>query len=315
MILSPQNPSEQAWHIPVMVNEVLGFIKPKNNTVILDATLGYGGHSKEILSRFKNIRLIGIDQDIDAIKSAEDNLKAYKDRIELVNDNFNNIRKIIESRNIKLCFALFDLGVSSYQIDNPERGFSFQSDSILDMRMNRSSPITAEDLINSLDKNELEQVILEYGEERHYKRIASAIINKRPVHTTRELSNIIRMAIPKTTPINTTKSIARVFQAIRIKVNDELNSLKKALSDTIDLLVPGGRIVVISYHSLEDRIVKDRFRESAKGCICPPKQPICTCTHEKKLTIITKKPLTPTGQEISENPRSRSAKLRAAEKT
>jgi 16S rRNA (cytosine1402-N4)-methyltransferase len=298
-------------HLPVMSQEVIEYLRPRSKSLIVDATLGGGGHSKEILLRSKNIKMIGIDQDIDAIEAAKENLRELSDRITFVQDNFSNIRSVIGNR--KVDGILYDLGVSSYQIDSPERGFSFQADAPLDMRMNRSKDQTAADLINSSSKEEIERIIKEYGEERYYKRIASAIMNKRPVSTTSELADIVKYSIPKTSPVNTTKSIARVFQAFRIAVNRELDCLKAALEDSIDLLAPKGMIVVISYHSLEDRIVKNVFKRESLDCICPPKLPACVCKHRKKLNIMTKKPVTPSGIELKENPRSRSAKLRAAE--
>ena len=298
-------------HLPVMPKEVIEYLNIHPNAVIVDATLGGGGHSKEILSKYKSIKMIGIDQDLDAIEAAKENLSEFSARVTFVHDNFSNIRSVIGDR--KVDGILYDLGVSSYQIDSPERGFSFQADAPLDMRMNRSKGLTAADLINSLTKEEIERIIKEYGEERFFKRIASAIINKRPVSTTSELADIVKRSIPKISPVNTTKSIARVFQAFRIAVNRELESLKAALEDSIDLLAPKGRIVVISYHSLEDRIVKDIIKKESLDCICPPKLPACVCKHRKKLNIITKKPVTPSDIELKENPRSRSAKLRAAE--
>jgi 16S rRNA (cytosine1402-N4)-methyltransferase len=298
-------------HIPIMKEETLKFLAPKPSSLIIDATLGGGGHAKAILEFSKTIKLIGIDQDIDAIESAKENLKEFGDRVDLVHDNFSNIKSIIGYRKIN--GILLDLGVSSYQIDTSERGFSFQADAPLDMRMDRSAKVSAKDLINDLGQEEIEGIIKDYGEDRYFKRIANAIVRKRPINTTTELADIIKRSIPKTSPVNATKSIARVFQAFRIAVNRELDSLKKALEDSIDILSPKGRIVVISYHSLEDRIVKDIFKRESVDCICPPKLPACVCKHKKKLNIITKKPLTPGDLELQENPRSRSAKLRAAE--
>jgi len=299
-------------HFPVMAQEVVEYLTAKPKSLIVDATLGGGGHSKEILSRFKDIELIGIDRDIDAIEAAKENLKEFGDRVSFVQDNFSNIKDIVG--NHKIGGVLFDLGVSSHQIDTADRGFSFQADAPLDMRMDRSAKVTASELINNLDQEEIERIIKEYGEERYFKRIVSAIVDGRPISTTSELADIVKRSIPRTSPVNTTKSIARVFQAFRIAVNNELDSLKKALEDSIDLLAPKGRIVVISYHSLEDRIVKDVFKRESIDCICPPKLPACVCNHRRKLNIITKKPVTPGNDELQENPRSRSAKLRTAER-
>ena len=301
-------------HDPVMVNEVIEHLALKPKSLIVDATIGGGGHAKEILSKHNNIKLLGIDQDAEAIEAARKNLEAFGDRIELIQDNFSNIKSIIGSRGSKVNGILFDLGISSYQIDTPQRGFSFQADAPLDMRMDISKEVTAKDLINNSERESLENIIKNYGEERYYRRIVTAIIKKRPVSTTLELARIVKYSIPRTSPLNATKSTARVFQAFRIAVNNELDNLKKALNGSIDILAPKGRIVVISYHSLEDRIVKDLFRTGATGCICPPRLPKCVCSHKKMLKIITKKPMTPNDREMNDNPRSRSAKLRAAEK-
>ncbi len=301
-------------HTPVMAGEVFDYLSLKPNSLIIDATLGGGGHAKKILEASKTIRLIGIDQDADAIEAAKENLKIYSDRVSFIQDNFLNIRSHLASHISHIDGILFDLGVSSYQIDSAERGFSFQADAPLDMRMDRSTKITAADLVNDLCHEELEKMIRDYGEDRYFKRIASSIIKRRPLSTTSELADAVKFSIPKTTPVNTTKSIARVFQALRIAVNDEMEKLKKALQDSIDVLAPKGRIVVISYHSLEDRIVKSTFKTASVDCICPPKQPACTCDHKKQLNILTKKPVTPSDEEVRANPRSRSAKLRAAEK-
>jgi len=298
-------------HTPVMLKEVIDHLNVRPKGLIVDATLGGGGHAKAILEASRTVKLIGIDRDADALKAAKENLKEFGGRISFVQDNFSNIRKIAEDK--KIDGILFDLGVSSYQIDASERGFSFQADAPLDMRMDKSAKVTAKDLINDLDREEIERIIKDYGEDRYFKRIAAAIIRKRPINTTAELADIIKRSIPKTSPINATKSIARVFQAFRIAVNNELDSLKKALEDSIGLLAPKGRIIVISYHSLEDRIVKDIFKRESIDCICPPKLPVCVCDHKKKLVIITKKPVTPGEVELQVNPRSRSAKLRAAE--
>ena len=298
-----------------MAKEAVEYLNLRPKTIVIDATLGGGGHAKAILEASKTVKLIGIDQDADALEAAKENLKGFGDRVEFIHANFSSISSHLAPRISRLDGILFDLGVSSYQIDAAERGFSFQADAPLDMRMDRSAKISANDLINSGSQAEIEDIIRDYGEDRYFKRIASAIIRKRPVSTTSELADIIKYSIPKTSPINTTKSIARVFQAFRIAVNRELESLKKALEDSIGLLAPKGRIVVISYHSLEDRIVKDIFKREASDCVCPPKLPACVCNHRKKLNIITKKPIIPTDKEIEFNPRARSAKLRAAEKS
>jgi 16S rRNA (cytosine1402-N4)-methyltransferase len=295
-----------------MVREVLQYLSPKQNTIIVDATLGGGGHARAILEASKTVKLIGIDRDDEAIAAAKEDLKEFGERITFVKSNFSNIKNIAAGQ--KISGILFDLGVSSHQIDTSGRGFSFREDAPLDMRMDKTLPTSAKDLVNSLDQRELERIIMEYGEERFFRRIASAIIKVRPVNSTLQLADIIKFSIPKSTPQNTTKSIARVFQALRIAVNKELDSLKTALNDSIDLVSPKGRIVVISYHSLEDRIAKETFKRGSIDCLCPPKQMKCTCEHKKKLAIITRKPVIAGDEEVRENPRARSAKLRAAEK-
>jgi 16S rRNA (cytosine1402-N4)-methyltransferase len=295
-----------------MVREALQYLLPKQHDLIVDATLGGGGHARAILETSKTANLIGIDQDDEAIAAARENLKEFGDRITFVKSNFSDIKSIASGQ--KISGILFDLGVSSHQIDTSGRGFSFREDAPLDMRMNKTLQASAKDLVNDLDQRELERIIMEYGEERFFRRIASAIIKARPVNSTLQLADIIKFSIPKSTPQNTTKSIARVFQALRIAVNSELDSLKTALEEAIDLLSPKGRIVVISYHSLEDRIVKETFKRESVDCLCPPKQMKCTCEHKKKLVIITRKPVIAGDEEVRENPRARSAKLRAAEK-
>ena len=300
-------------HIPVMAKEAVEYLNIRPKTIVVDATLGGGGHARAILQASKTVKLIGIDQDADALEAAKENLNEFGDRVEFIHANFSSISSHLAPRISRLDGILFDLGVSSYQIDTSERGFSFQADAPLDMRMDRSAKTSANDLINGGSREEIEDIIRDYGEERYYKRIASAIIKYRPAKGTLELAEIIRRSIPKTSPINTTKSVARVFQAFRIAVNRELDSLKKALEDSIGLLAPKGRIVVISYHSLEDRIVKGIFKREASDCVCPPKLPACVCNHRKKLNIITRKPVTPGDAELQANPRSRSAKLRTAE--
>jgi len=300
-------------HVSVMAKEAVEYLNIRPKTIVVDATLGGGGHARAILQASKTVKLIGIDQDADALEAAKENLNEFGDRVEFIHANFSSISSHLAPRISRLDGILFDLGVSSYQIDTSERGFSFQADAPLDMRMDRSAKTSANDLINGGSREEIEDIIRDYGEERYYKRIASAIIKYRPAKGTLELAEIIRRSIPKTSPINTTKSIARVFQAFRIAVNRELDSLKKALEDSIGLLAPKGRIVVISYHSLEDRIVKGIFKREASDCVCPPKLPACVCNHRKKLNIITRKPVTPGDAELQANPRSRSAKLRTAE--
>lgn len=274
-------------HQPVMVSEVINFLKPKAGGVYVDATVGGGGHSEKIKIQNPKSKIIAIDWDREAIEAAKEKLAKYTNII-YIHDNFANLKKHVKS---KVDGVLFDLGVSSYQIDTPERGFSLRLDGPLDMRMNSSHGITAAELINSLKADQLEKIIREFGEERFAQRISKAIIRARPIFRTGELAEIVRRAVPGW---RKRESVARVFQAFRIAVNQELENLKSGLKAAIDLLKIGGRIVVISYHSLEDRIVKQTFRS------------------ERRLKILTLKPVQPPEKELVLNPRARSAKLRAA---
>lgn len=315
-------------HLPVMPEEVIKFLACKHGKIYVDGTVGGGGHASLILNasmpadkpQNKAIggKIIGMDWDEDAIKAAMERFKDYSERLTLVRENFANIKRVMGDLNIKAVGGiLLDLGVSSYHLERPDRGFSFRFDAPLDMRMDKRQKLTAYNIVNELSMKELEKIILEYGEERWAKRIAVAIIEKRrhgPISTTKELSNLVSFAIPKKFHPIDIHPATRTFQAIRIAVNDELNNLKKAVDDGVGLLEPGGRMVIISFHSLEDRIVKESFRKLAKGCICPNDFPKCVCGQKPKLHIVTKRPVTPSPEEISKNPRARSAKLRAAER-
>jgi len=302
-------------HIPVLLKESIDFLSPKPDGIYIDATLGGGGHSLEILKRTKGkAKLIGIDWDEDAVETAK---KRIREAV-IIRDNFANLKSILNSLKIKFVDGvIFDLGLSSYQIETGERGFSLRKDGPLDMRMDKRLKITASDLVNKLDSDKLKKIIKNYGEERFAGRIANALVKARkskPIDRTLELKRIIEKALPPSSPKRKLDSVTRVFQALRIAVNSELDNLKHALDDSIDILKKHGRIVVISYHSLEDRIVKQKLRLEAKDCICPPKTPRCVCGHKKKLKILTKKPIQPTRTEIESNPRGRSAKLRAGER-
>lgn len=306
-------------HIPVLLNETIELLNLKDNGIVVDCTLGLGGHAKEILKKSgANGKLIGIDRDEEALLIAKENLKDFAGRFTAVKGNFLNIISILNGLNIqKVDGILFDLGLSSMQIDASQRGFSLRADGPLDMRMDRSQKLNATDIINQFSPEDLEKTIRDYGEEKLYKRIVKGIVAQRKIgkiDTTLKLIQAIKRSIPRMNPKFETAVITRVFQAIRVKVNNELDNLRSALKDSIDMLTNGSRIVVISYHSLEDRIVKETFRAESKECLCPPRQLKCTCNHKKKLVIITKKPIVPSNEEIKENPRSRSAKLRAAEK-
>jgi len=307
-------------HVPVLLDEALYHLNLKNGQTIIDATLGLGGHAEAILRKLGGKgKLIGIDRDGEALDSSKERLKSFGDRFIAVKDEFSDIKNILKNLHIeKVDGILFDLGVSSMQIDSPIRGFSLRQDGPLDMRMDKTGDISAEDIVNDSGREELEKIIRDFGEERLFKRIAKGLIiarEKQRIDTTFKLVDAIKRSIPRMNPKFEMDIMTRVFQAIRIKVNNELDRLKRALEDSIDLLNAGGRIVVISYHSLEDRIVKNVFKTASVDCICPPRQPKCTCQHEKKLAIITKKPITASTKEIGENPRSRSAKMRAAERT
>ncbi len=305
-------------HISVLLDESVSALRIRDGGIYVDGTLGGGGHSYEILSRNKNCSLIGIDRDREAIAAAKKRLAEFSGRVTLVNDNFSGVKEILRSLGVdKISGAVLDLGVSSYQLDNAERGFSYMHDAPLDMRMNPDGELTAKDVINSYSVEELTRVFYEYGEEKWSKRIAEFIVNSRQnkeIATTGELVEIIKAAVPKGARADGGHPAKRVFQAVRIEVNNELAPLEKAIKDFADMLEKGGRLAVITFHSLEDRIVKNTFKELAQGCVCPKDFPVCVCGREKKIKIITKKPVLPDIGEIGANSRSKSAKLRIAEK-
>jgi len=281
----------------------------------VDCTLGGGGHARRILERIQpGGKLIGIDQDIEAINYCRKNLTGYDAELILIQTNFVSLKEVV---NEMVDGIIFDLGVSSPQLDQAERGFSYMQDAPLDMRMNRNNNLTAKEIINSYSEEELNKIIWEYGEERWAKRIAKFIVaerEKRPIETTGQLVEIIKKAIPAGARKEGPHPAKRTFQALRIAVNNELEVIDRALQDAVDLLKPGGRVVVITFHSLEDRIVKRLFQRNSKICICPPEYPVCKCERKPLLKLITKKPVIPTKKEVEMNPRSRSAKLRVAER-
>lgn len=305
-------------HISVLYKETLDGLNIKDGGLYVDGTLGGGGHSCGILSGAKNVRLIGIDRDSEAIEAAGKRLSAFKDRITLVNRNFSDIKQIASELGIAgIDGAVLDLGVSSYQLDNAERGFSYMHDSHLDMRMNRNDKKSAYEVINSYSKNELEHIFYAYGEEKWSARVAKFIVEKRsqkPIETTFELVDIIKAAIPKGARAEGSHPAKRIFQAVRIEVNNELGILKNAVDDFAELLAPGGRLAVITFHSLEDRIIKKAFTDLATGCVCPKSFPVCVCNRQPVVKLITKKPILPSEAEETENSRSKSAKLRVVEK-
>lgn len=304
-------------HISVLLNECIDNLNIKPDGIYVDGTMGGGGHSLKIAKRLTTGRLICIDQDPNAHEAAGKRLAEYKDRITFVRDNFGNIRNILDSLGIeKIDGMLLDIGVSSHQLDEAERGFSYQQDAPLDMRMNPDRPFSAYDVVNGYDEDELDRVIFTYGEERWARRIAQFIVKEReakPIETTGELVDIIKKAVPKGARKDGPHPAKRTFQAIRIEVNGELEVLQRAIDDVAARLAVGGRLCIITFHSLEDRIVKEAFRKQENPCICPPQFPVCVCGKKPLGRVITRKPILPSKEELEENPRSRSAKLRVLE--
>ena len=301
-------------HVTVLKNETIDGVV-QNGGIYVDLTLGGGGHSLEVLK--KGATLIGIDQDSDAIAAAKDRLSEFEGRFTLVKSNFKDLKQVLYDLKIdKVDGIIADLGVSSYQLDEGSRGFSYMHDGELDMRMDQSGGLSAEDVVNDYSEEDLARIITDYGEERWAKRIASFIAEARkkaPIKTTGELVSIIKAAVPKGARQGGPHPAKRTFQAIRIEVNHELEILSKTIEDAADVLKEGGRIGIITFHSLEDRIVKETYQRLAKGCTCPPNFPVCVCGGKPKLKIVTRKPILPTEEEIDINPRARSAKLRIAE--
>ena len=304
-------------HISVLLNECIDNLNIRPDGIYVDGTMGGGGHSLEIAKRLTTGRVICIDQDPNAHEAAGKRLAEYKDRITFVRDNFGNIANILDSLGIeKIDGMLLDIGVSSHQLDEAERGFSYQQDAPLDMRMNPDRPFSAYDVVNGYDEDELDRVIFTYGEERWARRIAQFIVKEReakPIETTGELVDIIKKAVPKGARKDGPHPAKRTFQAIRIEVNGELEVLQRAIDDVAARLAVGGRLCIITFHSLEDRIVKEAFRKQENPCICPPQFPVCVCGKKPLGRVITRKPILPSKEELEENPRSRSAKLRVLE--
>ena len=292
-------------HIPVLLNETISLYKEnmKNSGYFVDCTLGFGGHSEAILQSFPNVKLIGIDQDKEAMKFAKKRLSKFSNRVEFINKRASEALEELKGLNISGVLA--DIGVSSYQLDNKERGFTFDADT-LDMRMNKEQKFSAYDVVNFYDRKQLEEILQKYAEERQFRKIADFIIKNRPINSNRELTDILHKA-----GIKDKKRMAPIFQAIRIEVNNELKELENILENVEKLAQNGTILGIITFHSLEDRIVKNQFKEWAKKCICPPEAFKCECGgNNQKGIILTKKPITPTKEEIKSNPRSRSAKLR-----
>lgn len=305
---------ETASHIPVLLDEVLKQLSPQPGQPFIDGTVGAGGHAEAILqATAPDGQLLALDADPIALNVAGQRLAPYADRVRLVNANFAQLAHVARRYNFLAVHGIvLDLGLSSIQLSTVERGFSFQSEGPLDMRYDPSGPTTAADLLNNLSQNELADLLYHFGEERRSRAIARAIVAARPLHTTRELADLVARAVGgrRNAKIH---PATRTFQALRIAVNDELEALRSGLSQATTLLAPGGRLAVISFHSLEDRIVKNFFSQESKQCICPPEQPVCTCGHRATLRIITQKPITASSRETSTNPRARSAKLRVAQ--
>ena len=299
-------------HKPVLLDECIGALRIRPEGVYVDGTLGRAGHSREIAKRLTTGRLICIDRDSAAIEAAGERLAPWMDRVRLVHSNFSELGSVLEEDADGM---LFDLGVSSPQLDDPERGFSYMHDAPLDMRMDRSAPLTAREVVNSWSLEELRRILYDFGEERPAPAIASAIAKRReqrPIQTTLELVEVIKSAMPPAALREKQHPAKRSFQAVRIAVNGELDALPPMLRAAADKLRPGGRLAVITFHSLEDRIVKRTLRELAQGCTCPPSFPVCVCG--KKPLVRLDKPVTPSAAEVAENPRARSARLRTAEK-
>lgn len=303
-------------HIPVLFNETIEMLDCKPGDIIVDGTLGGGGHAQAILERIlPGGTLIGIDRDPDALEAASRRLDKYQDSLITVHDNFANLESILDKLGIEAIDGMImDLGVSSYQLDKGSRGFSYQSDAPLDMRMDPTQELSAHDVVNKYDERRLARIISQYGEEKWAARIAKFIVNNRPINTTEELAQVIKAAIPAKARRRGPHPAKRTFQAIRIEVNKELEILEGAIESAVSKLRPGARLCIITFHSLEDRIVKNTFRKLQNPCSCPPNAPICICGNQPLVKVITRKPIIPSEQEISQNPRSRSAKLRACQK-
>lgn len=306
-------------HVPILLDECIENLNIRPGRIYVDCTVGGAGHSREIVKKIEDGKLICFDQDETALNVAKKRLEDYSDRVFFIKDNFKNIKKDLQNIGIeKVDGILMDIGVSSYQIDEDKRGFSYMHDAQLDMRMDQSNPISAKDIVNTYSKEDLENIIFKYSDEKWAKRIAEFICKEReikPIETTFELVDVIEKAIPKKVRMNQKgHSSKKTFQAIRIEVNKELDVLEKAVGDCIDLLNLGGRICIITFHSLEDKICKEIFKDRQRGCICPPEIPVCVCNHKPEIKILTRKPIEPSKEELKQNSRARSAKLRVAEK-
>ncbi|MBR4109639.1 MAG: 16S rRNA (cytosine(1402)-N(4))-methyltransferase RsmH [Oscillospiraceae bacterium] len=305
-------------HVSVLLDECIENLNIRPDGIYVDGTLGGAGHSSQIAARLTTGRLIGIDRDPVALQAAGERLKPYKDRVTLVHSNFSEMAQVLADLNIPgVDGILLDLGVSSPQLDDGARGFSYMADAPLDMRMNNEDSLRAETVVNTWPQEELKRILYTYGEERYAPQIAAAICRRRenaPIKTTLELVDVIRSAMPPAALREKQHPAKRSFQAIRIAVNDELGAVEKIMKDAVDLLNPGGRLAIITFHSLEDRIVKNGMNDAAKGCTCPPSFPVCVCGKKPRVKLISKKPIISTEEELKDNPRARSAKLRVCQK-
>ena len=309
---------KEFYHVSVLLGECLEGLDIKPDGIYVDGTLGGAGHSFQIASRLTTGRLIGIDRDPVALAAAAKRLEPYADRVTLVHSNFCDMAQVLKDLDVPAVDGiLLDLGVSSPQLDDGERGFSYMADAPLDMRMNGQDALSAKEVVNTWPQEELRRILFDYGEERYAPKIAAAICRRReqkPIETTLELVEIIRSAMPPAALREKQHPAKRSFQAIRIAVNDELGSVERIMADAVGLLNPGGRLAIITFHSLEDRIVKTGMAEAARGCTCPPRLPVCVCGNKPKVKLISKKPIVASDEELEVNPRSRSAKLRVCEK-
>ena len=305
-------------HVSVLLDECIEGLNIKPDGIYVDGTLGGAGHSSEIVKRLTTGRLIGIDRDPIALKAAGERLAPWADRVTLVHSNFCEIASVLEQLGISgVDGILLDLGVSSPQLDDGARGFSYMADAPLDMRMNNQDALNADTVVNTWPYEELKRILYDYGEERYTPKIAAAICARReqaPIRTTLELVDVIKGAMPASALREKQHPAKRSFQAIRIAVNDELGSVEKVMRDAIPCLNPGGRLAIITFHSLEDRIVKNGMAEAAKGCTCPPNFPVCVCGKKPKVKLVSRKPIVSGEEELERNPRARSAKLRVCEK-
>lgn len=306
-------------HKSVLLKETIESLMIRPDGIYVDGTLGGGGHAFEVCRRLgEGGRLVGIDQDADAVYAASERLAGFGERVTIVRNNYENIAEVLASLGIEKADGIYlDLGVSSYQLDTAERGFTYREDAPLDMRMDQRGSLTAADIVNTYSESELYRIIRDYGEEKFARNIARHIVKNRqekPYETTGELTGTILAAIPAKARATGGHPAKRTFQAIRIELNHELDVLNRSIDTMIGLLKPGGRLCIITFHSLEDRIVKNRFRENENPCICPPEFPVCVCGRKSRGTVVTKKPIVPTDKEIEENKRAKSSKLRVFER-